>query len=57
MTLRKCGGIWFWRVGRVGGSFYLKQSKGKSPMLTVLLGGVAVVGILAFLIVVSDVGY
>lgn len=27
MSLHKTGGIWFWRVWRVGGSFYLKKGK------------------------------
>lgn len=25
--MRKVGGIWFWKVGRLGGSFYLSASE------------------------------
>jgi len=24
---KKVGGIWFWRLGRLGGSFYLSKKK------------------------------
>lgn len=27
MTIRKNGGIWFIRVGRIGGSFYIAKRK------------------------------
>lgn len=27
MTLNKSGGIWFWRIGRLGGSFYLAKRR------------------------------
>ena len=23
--LRKVGGLWHWRIGRIGGSFYIRQ--------------------------------
>lgn len=25
MAIRKVGGLWFWRIGRVGGSFYIAR--------------------------------
>lgn len=28
LTLRKVGGLWHWRLGRVGGSFYMSSKKG-----------------------------
>ena len=28
--LRKSGGMWFWRVGCLGGSFYLSRKPAKS---------------------------
>lgn len=31
MSVRKVGGIWFWRVGRVGGSLHLKKSAPVAP--------------------------
>jgi hypothetical protein len=24
---KKVGGIWFWRLGRIGGSFYISKKK------------------------------
>jgi hypothetical protein len=29
MKLRKVGGLYFWNIGRLGGSFYIKQSENK----------------------------
>lgn len=26
LNVRKVGGIWFWNVGRLGGSFYVKRA-------------------------------
>jgi hypothetical protein len=26
-SMHKCGGIWFWSVGRFGGSFYLRRKR------------------------------
>lgn len=28
MHIAKSGGIWFWKLGSLGGSFYVKQPKG-----------------------------
>lgn len=27
--LRKVGGLWHWRIGRLGGSFYLRAKRGR----------------------------
>jgi hypothetical protein len=27
MTIKKNGGLWFWRIGRVGGSFYVAKAR------------------------------
>jgi hypothetical protein len=32
--MRKVGGIYFWSVGRIGGSFYLKRRVGPRPLMT-----------------------
>lgn len=29
--MRKVGGIYFWSVGRIGGSIYLKRGVGRQP--------------------------
>lgn len=31
VSFRKVGGIWFWRVWRIGGSFYLKKASPRRP--------------------------
>ena len=25
MTIKRNGGLWFWRIGRIGGSFYVSR--------------------------------
>lgn len=30
ISFRRVGGIYFWRVGRVGGSFYLSKTSAKT---------------------------
>jgi len=45
MKLNKSGGIWFWKMGRIGGSFYIAKPKEGS----IALGDVAHVAVaLAF---------
>lgn len=34
MTLRKVGGLWHWRIGRIGGSFYVARRRKVTPMVT-----------------------
>lgn len=29
--MRKIGGLWFWRIGRIGGSVYIKAAAPASP--------------------------
>lgn len=27
MTIKRNGGLWFWRIGRIGGSFYIARKR------------------------------
>jgi hypothetical protein len=49
MTLHKSGGIWFWRIGRIGGSFYLakprKRPDGRDFKVLAEIAGAAILGI------------
>lgn len=42
--IKKSGGIWFWKIGRIGGSFYLAKSKNQRryliPVSTPVLGAI-----------------